>query len=215
MGTERKRTVSSGVCQFCDAQVAKTAIARHLKACEKRPAGQEGRFHLVVEGRGAPEFWLHLDASGKATLAHLDGFLRSTWLECCGHLSAFTIEGTEYESNPEPGSRGMRPALEKVLASGMKFRYVYDYGSSTELTLRVLGDSNAPKNEDRVRLLARSVLPDYQCECGAKATKIYTECMWSGQALYCDACLEDDDCGEEMALPIVNSPRAGVCGYTG
>ena len=35
------------------------------------------------------------------TLADLDDFLRAIWLECCGHLSEFTIGGTSYSSEPE------------------------------------------------------------------------------------------------------------------
>ncbi len=31
-----------------------------------------------------------------ATLADLDDFLRGIWLECCGHLSSFDIEGVTY-----------------------------------------------------------------------------------------------------------------------
>jgi hypothetical protein len=30
-----------------------------------------------------------------------------------------------------------------------------------------------------------------------------------------DVCVKDHECGEEMLLPMANSPRAGVCGYTG
>jgi hypothetical protein len=31
----------------------------------------------------------------------------------------------------------------------------------------------------------------------------------------CQACAEDHECGEDMQLPVVNSPRVGVCGYAG
>ena len=47
--------------------------------------------HLVVGGRYAPMYWLHLDASAEATLEDLDGYLRKCWLECCGHRSAFRL----------------------------------------------------------------------------------------------------------------------------
>jgi hypothetical protein len=32
---------------------------------------------------------------------------------------------------------------------------------------------------------------------------------------YCDKCLTKHECGDEMSLPVVNSPRMGVCGYCG
>ena len=34
---------------------------------------------------------------GSATLEELDHYLRTIWLECCGHLSQFTIGGMLYD----------------------------------------------------------------------------------------------------------------------
>lgn len=31
----------------------------------------------------------------------------------------------------------------------------------------------------------------------------------------CDTCAESYECGEEMLLPVVNSPRVGMCAYDG
>ena len=31
----------------------------------------------------------------------------------------------------------------------------------------------------------------------------------------CEVHTEKHDCGEEALLPVVNSPRMGMCGYTG
>ncbi len=46
--------------------------------------------------------------------------------------------------------------------------------------------------------------------------------MWYGVILpekiwedYCDKCIEAHECGEDYVMPIVNSPRTGVCGYVG
>ncbi len=82
-------------------------MTRHLEACEQRAAiqaeagdrrkAQKTRvFHLVVEGSRLPMYWMHLEVSAETTLATLDHFLRDTWLECCGHLNAFTIGGVRY-----------------------------------------------------------------------------------------------------------------------
>ena len=57
-------------------------------------------FHLVVEGRYLPEYWLHLLIPSSSPLWYLDNFLRGIWLECCNHLSAFTIEGERYSISP-------------------------------------------------------------------------------------------------------------------
>lgn len=66
---------------------------------------------------------------------------------------------------------------------------------------------------DAVLLLARNIAPPRECEkCGAPA-------VWLGvdeEGEFRELCAE---CGgeeaEEWLLPVVNSPRAGVCGYTG
>jgi len=31
----------------------------------------------------------------------------------------------------------------------------------------------------------------------------------------CEGCAGEHECGEEMLLPVVNSPRVGMCGYEG
>ena len=54
----------------------------------------------MVEGRDLPEYWMHLKVFTNVKLWELDNFFRDTWLECCGHMSAFTIEGIRYSSGP-------------------------------------------------------------------------------------------------------------------
>jgi len=58
-------------------------------------------FHLVVEGRDLPMYWMHLEMPADATLAELDDFLRGMWLECCDHLSAFRIGKVSYLSQTQ------------------------------------------------------------------------------------------------------------------
>ena len=36
-----------------------------------------------------------------------------------------------------------------------------------------------------------------------------------GEGWVCDECAPKHKCGEDMLLPVVNSPRVGMCGYTG
>ncbi|MDP2782290.1 hypothetical protein [Devosia sp.] len=80
---------------------------------------------------------MHLKVAGDARLENLDKFLRQVWLECCGHLSAFRIEGNELKKSKK---------LRHALSPGIELVHEYD---------------------------------------------------------------------EEMLLPVVNSPRTGVCGYAG
>ena len=65
---------------------------------------------------------------------------------------------------------------------------------------------------EKIRILARNDMPDVVCaECPKPAIHFCAECY----NFYCGACLDGHDCGDEMALPVVNSPRMGVCGYYG
>ena len=50
-------------------------------------------YHIAVEDRYDPRYWMHLDMPMNLDLRGLDQFLRNIWLECCEHLSAFYISG--------------------------------------------------------------------------------------------------------------------------
>ncbi|MDI6734784.1 MAG: hypothetical protein QME42_01100 [bacterium] len=223
------RQVSNGKCSFCNATFSKAVMTKHLKSCKQRKAISETSsakrelqktksFHLVVEGRGLPEYWMHLSVPANTRLETLDGFLRDIWLECCGHLSAFAIGGTRYSISPmrEYNERGMKIALGNVLAPGIKFYHEYDFGTTTELTLRVVSELEGEAKSKSIQLLARNDPPLIACgSCGKIATQVCAQCIYEGKGWLCDECAWEHECGEEMLLPVVNSPRVGMCGYTG
>src|SRR2546423_9705064 len=105
------RETSKGICDFCKGEFDKSKMTQHLKYCKQRIASMETTksqepektklFHLVVEGRDLPMYWMHLEMPADATLAELDDFLRGIWLECCDHLSAFRIGKVSYMSQTE------------------------------------------------------------------------------------------------------------------
>jgi hypothetical protein len=164
-------------------------------------------FHLLVEGHDLPEYWMHLKVSSHARFQDLDNFLREIWLECCGHMSAFII-GTE---KVKKGKK-----LEYVLRPGMQLVHEYDFGSTTELTLKVVSEFESTTKTGEVEILARNDPPQIKCShCNNLATTICTECIYEDAGWLCNDCAEDHKCGEDMLLPVVNSPRTGVCGYTG
>lgn len=224
------RQRSIGKCSFCGGSFAKSAMARHLKACKARAKGNDSAatkgaakgsalrtvYHLQVEGIYQPMYWMHIEIPENATLKDLDDFLRETWLECCGHLSSFEIEGsTFYSERMEPGDRSMRVALGKVVAPGTKFEHIYDFGTSTELSLKVLSLREGLARDKDVRVLARNDPPDIRCQsCGRPATAVCCQCN-EGLGWFCEECVAKHKCGEDMLLPVVNSPRVGMCGYTG
>lgn len=223
------RITSYGICALCGKRTSKAAMTRHLEKCAADHEPSRGRsvrlFHLRAEDAYSPIFWLDLEMNSSATLVDLDAFLREIWLECCGHLSAFDIEGVTYTvPYGEPSLMGdfhdrtMDVKLEEVLTTGTRFHHTYDFGTSTELKLRVVSE-----REGRIggpvplRILSRNEDPVWTCAlCDQPATQICTYCMYEQEnPFYCEAHAEDHDCEEEMLLPVVNSPRMGTCGYTG
>ncbi len=226
------RQTSKGTCTFCHRELSKSSMTRHLESCEQRTAMQgeiEGRqkakkikaFHLVVEGYRLPMYWMHLEVAAGTTLATLDRFLRDTWLECCGHLSAFEIGGMRYSVDADmyewdTGGKSMRVLLGKVFNPGQTCSYEYDFGSTTELLVKVIAEHEVDMKGRTIQILARNSSPIIPCDvCGEPATSLCTQCIYEDKGCLCDACTKNHACSEEMLLPLVNSPRAGVCGYTG
>jgi hypothetical protein len=323
--------------------------------------GEITAYHIAIAGHISPDYWMNVRVPAYATLEDLDQFLRDTWLECCDHLSAFTIGGTRYESHSQDiddflfGSsdeddgdlydfddvdddnvdQGNQPAakfetelpeisneqvervrdllnaasnevakdigvddgfedsgefsareftneevrvilaehgfssemvdglleitpdelmvmfdfaevvassplmqdfwaiepsedmhieLREVINEGVKFCHEYDYGTTTELDLRVISawTDEIDNGQGGVEIIARNELPREDCvDCGKPAELICTMCMYPYPAFLCKTCSRKHDCQqdgismEEMMLPLVNSPRVGMCGYEG
>lgn len=339
----------SGLCKFCRGEFEKAKMSQHLKNCKERarieaeiaksPQGKKfvrtKLFHIVLEGKYNPQYWMHIEMPAEAQLIHLDDFIRAVWVECCDHLSAFQIGEFYYESEPpsfdfssieiigsdeaasmavkgttskdseedeedledsendedydkfdleeefdpllletipadivaklrtihsrDDASKYLReemkvkiPArndkdresimqyfqgrerqravkfliemiedhslyaeLGKVLGVGQKFFYTYDFGSSTNLNLRIVSEREGLVNpKDAVMLLARNLAPEFKCRvCDAPATLIFGG-AWGDGSTYCKKHAKKYE-GEGLLLPIVNSPRVGVCGYDG
>lgn len=132
-----------GACAYCGRMMSRGGMTRHLESCEKRRAaieaaregagGEVGLFHLLVQDSYDGTYWLHLEMDGVATLKKLDEYLRAIWLECCGHLSEFHA-GAAY--GPKVGQQ--RKA-EEVFRPGVELGHVYDFGTSSETRVRVVG----------------------------------------------------------------------------
>ncbi len=327
------KETSKGICSFCKGEFEKAKMTQHLKYCKQRAAEiaaeaqsatetQKTRlFHMLVEGRHNPEYWMHLEMPASDALADLDGFLRDIWLECCGHLSEFTIGGTSYSTEPEDNffwagaetveeeeteeeeeeeelsvdelldsfppeylnmlpqhtlselrkfqslddmvtylqdalksipegdyphtteemdeyrsryfekqileallemveDRSLDVPLEKVLKVGQKFSYEYDFGSTTDLTLKVVSEREGrveDMDEDNIEVIARNIQPVMLCKvCGKPAKLVVSGYFDVEENAYCSKkCVKKSGEDTDMLLPVVNSPRVGVCGYTG
>ncbi|MHA1381567.1 MAG: hypothetical protein ACTSRG_24635 [Candidatus Helarchaeota archaeon] len=139
-------------------------------------------------------------------------------MECCGHLSAFTIDQviSQSERDEWSGNRLMNIKLEKILAPGMRFIHEYDFVTTTELVLRVLSEQENALGNKSIKLMARNLPPLIKCvKCGELATNVCSECIYDDGGWLCDDCATDHECGEEILMPVVNSPRVGMCGYMG
>jgi hypothetical protein len=186
-------------------------MTRHLAKCAANhhvPGPPVPVTDLRIEGAGDPRYWLYVEVRSGATLQRLDAFLRRVWLECCGHMSAFRLGQRELP---------MRTSIGTLNSPGVQFDYEYDFGSTTALRGRVLGTRQGTPGRAAVRLVARNDALTWRCDrCGEPATVVCPFCLYSEPALFCDTHAPEHPCAvEEAWLPVVNSPRMGVCGYTG
>lgn len=226
-----RRPESHGKCVFCNESFAFSSMTRHFESCEKRKQALHGEnaekrsrvYGLKIWATYNPAYWLFLEMAHSAKLEDLDHFLRKTWLECCGHLSAFTIQDIRYETETDAAdllgdgeSKTMNIRIGEVFSAGLEAHYEYDFGSTTDLDLKVLWEREGRLNKKGITVLSRNEPVGFKCaDCGQTAKVVCAECGYEKDASYCGACAAKHECGEEMLLPVVNSPRMGVCGYEG
>jgi hypothetical protein len=194
---------SRGKCAFCGREMAKGGLTRHLAACTKRQEAmraadqKRGRgqalYHLQVQDAWRGDYWLHLEMKGSATLEDLDDYLRAIWLECCGHMSRFSVGGWRGDDIP------MKVRAEWVFEPGVR--------------------EGKPLTAHPIVLMARNDPPEFLCvECGQPASWLCVECVYELEepGTLCNEHAQNhphEDYGEPM--PLVNSPRVGMCGYVG
>jgi hypothetical protein len=112
----------------------------------------------------------------------------------------------------------MRSRVGSVFHSqGLRFSHEYDFGTTTTLKGEVLAVRDGSIGPGAVRLLARNSPLVWSCfACEKSASVICPLCSDEEAAVFCATHAKAHRCSGEMALlPIVNSPRMGVCGYTG
>ncbi len=215
---------SKGKCVYCGQENAKSGMSKHLSTCAKRQeliAGVERKsgtretlLHLRVQDSWKKDFWLDLEMRGSATLNDLDRYLRGIWLECCGHLSEFTYGGWQ------SGEIAKKRRAAEVFEPGVELTHIYDFGTSSETLVKVAGvREGKPTTARPIALMARNLPPENLCiKCQQPATQLCIECLYEKQVwgTLCDEHAETHphhNYGEPM--PLVNSPRVGMCGYTG
>jgi hypothetical protein len=215
---------SRGQCAFCGYETTKGSMAKHVAACPQRLAQQaaaeqskrkpETLYHLRMQDAYGSDFWLDLEVRGSAKLKDIDTYLRAIWLECCGHLSQFSVGG--WRGSEIAKSR----SIDAVFQGDLELTHIYDFGTSSETRIKVVGRrTGVPLTARPMVLMARNVMPEVQCmECGQPASHLCMECMIEEEAsgFLCPQHASEhphDNYGEPLDL--VNSPRLGMCGYTG
>jgi len=221
-----RKVQSRGICMACGEEFSKAGMTRHFDVCPERGSNlkalEAGEFpvetiwHLRVQDAYAKDFWLDLEMRGSATLEKLDQYLRAIWLECCGHLSEFTLGGWG-------GSKiGKARKADQIFEPKLVLRHLYDFGTTSETDIFVVDSRRGNfATKHPIQLLARNNQPERLCkECNKPASWLCMECLIEadeeGSFFLCNDHAGDHphhQYGEPIAL--VNSPRLGMCGYEG
>lgn len=130
----------------------------------------------------------------------------------------------EYEKAMEElkGEVPMSRKAKKVFYKDLRLQYQYDFGSTTQLQVTVL-DEYLMKADQEIVLLSRNEPLGLRCEKCEKniAVILCSVCYgYEEEGLFCPACAKKharscEDFKDYSAMPVVNSPRMGVCGYVG
>ncbi|MCI0576107.1 MAG: plasmid pRiA4b ORF-3 family protein [Chloroflexi bacterium] len=230
-----RRQQTRGKCVYCGREMTRGGLARHLSTCagrqaaveaaDQKPGKEQTMYHLQVQDAWGGTYWLHLEMQGTATLEELDHYLRAIWLECCGHLSSFSIGPYRYTQLFDDGlgmddDRAMNVQVRRLFRPGMAIPYEYDFGTTSELMIQVVDKREGrPTTPHPIALMARNDPPEIVCmECGQPAAYLCVECMYETDesGALCETHAGEhphDNYGEPM--PVVNSPRIGMCGYEG
>ena len=215
---------SRGRCEYCRYETTKGSMGRHLEKCPQRQermvgAAQSKRtaeplYYLRAQDAWNSDFWIDLEVRGSATLKDIDAYLRGIWLECCGHLSQFSIGGW--------GGREIakQRRVDAVFRGDVELTHIYDFGTSSETRIKAMGQRmGTPTSVRPMALMARNLMPEAVCiECDQPAKYLCMECLIEEetQGTLCEKHAQDhphEEYGEPMEL--VNSPRMGMCGYYG
>lgn len=217
-----------GKCFYCNEELSERTVKRHVKGCKGRKEKineamesskkTKSQYVLsIVPQYGSKEYCLYIAIDIDSTLKNLDSFLRDIWLECCGHLSSFIIGDVNYDSSVDEDSEvfsndeTMDFKLRQVISVGDKFRYDYDFGSTTTLKLEVIDEYLTGEKHSQIEILARNEeIQNFCANCNKKAEYFdYEELKF-----FCEDCM-DEDTDMVDAPEYTNSPRDGVCGYEG
>ncbi len=187
-----------GKCYLCNKEITNRSAKRHILTCESRKNIVEEsmkeaektkeQFILKITDKYDPStYYIYITIDVNLTLRALDTFLRDIWMECCGHLSEFNIDGVTYacdgalEGSVLVEQESFDFYLKNILYINSKIKYLYDFDSTSEVLIEVVDKFETVYNSSSIEILARNNKINHSRRNGE-----YT-----------------------------NSPRDGVCGYIG
>ncbi len=206
------KLTSEGKCIFCNQLFSQKTLtkhlATHLSKKEKEDADKKPDTFCHIEVEDGVMF-LHLLVKGSVSIKKIDTFLKDIWLDCCGHMSNFGHKDFKI---------AMSHKVEDVFESRVKIFHNYDYGNTTQVFLKGIKNYKLNLTENIILLSRNEPLKLICAKCGKRpAQDICITCDWD---FYCQECSlkhekECSDFNDYAKMPVVNSPRMGVCGYTG
>lgn len=159
------------------------------------------------------KYWMYFTVPLFYDLSMIDQFFRDVWVECCDHRSDFILSNkTTHQQDMIDQNLMHQRLVGRDLHPESVIEYVYDWGTSTRLVLEVVpGVIECPP--EHITILIQNVLTKSKCK-GCSHMNAEQICSYCG-GTFCQPCSERHECLDDSFLPIVNSPRAGLCGYTG
>ena len=191
-------------CEICRNVISEQELVTHLKTCVK---GNDDSF--LIHAFAHP-YYIYFSVSANSSLNDVDRFIRKLWVECCNHPSKFTINKTTYFSlgqEIDECDKTTDVKISEIFQPGMEFYYEYDFASPTNIDFKVIDRVKG----NGIKLLARNEKQEYKCKCGKSADHLSIALMFGGNAFLCSECSKK----YPNALPVVNSPRMGMCKYKG
>ena len=221
-----RKKQSRGRCVFCGREMTRGGLAKHLTSCvirkeamskaDQKTGNDQTIYHLQIQDAWDGDFWLHLEMRDSATLKTLDSYLRAIWLECCGHLSQFLFDS--YGDHQVGKSR----KAGSVFRPGVELLHIYDFGTSSETKIKVVGARQGKAlTRHSIYLMARNEPPEVKCcKCDEPAAWLCMDMECQDKETYaplllCKKHAKPHKDNEHFLLPILNSPRTGMCGYEG
>ena len=196
---------SPGACFLCGSLTLAANAQNHARQCAKAIVAQNTptprhresirNQPLLVHVRSLEgRHWMVLLLRSTTSLRQLDQFLRTHWLECCGHMSHFQVGKQKYSACiPGPGDawafddhlscpeeKDMLRTVTETIKPGTRFHHEFDYGDTTCLNLRRMHPIDADYEElrdlvsrteegavvtEHITTLARNDLPETCCAC--------------------------------------------------